>query len=156
MSIVEIEGDLITLFEQEIFYVIAHGCNCQCTMGSGIAKKLRDKYPEVYNIDLKTEKGDINKLGNYTAVEINRTNKSGKIYNLYTQYNYGNDGALYLVYPAIELALRKMLFLERDKKIGLPKIGCQQAGGDWNIVKKMIEYYANKYKVDLSIVYFNE
>lgn len=154
MNVIEIEGDLITLFEQEILDVIAHGCNCQCTMGSGIARKIRDKYPEVYNLDLRTEKGDINKLGNYTTAEINRTNKPGKIYNLYTQYNYGNDDALYLIYPAIELALRKMIFLEKDKKIGLPQIGCKQAGGDWNIVKKMIEDYANKYKADVTIVYF--
>src|SRR5271167_114181 len=28
--------------------IIAHGCNCQGVMGSGVARFLRDKYPQIF------------------------------------------------------------------------------------------------------------
>lgn len=149
----EITGNLITSFENGDFDVIAHGCNCQCVMGSGIAASLREKWPIVYEIDCKTIKGDVKKLGNFTAVSIPLpNNKEGIIYNLYTQFTFGGDGNLYLSYPALELSLQKMIFLERTKKIGLPQIGCGLAGGNWDQVKEMIERFATKYKADVTIV----
>lgn len=36
----EIEGDLIALAKQGLFDVIAHGCNCFCTMRAGIAPQM--------------------------------------------------------------------------------------------------------------------
>lgn len=81
MSYTEIKGDLIELAKQGKFDVIAHGCNCFCTMGAGIAPVMAkafgcDKFQlellKEYRYDeesgeeyvVKTNnKGDINKLG---------------------------------------------------------------------------------------------
>lgn len=81
MSYTEIKGDLIELAKQGKFDVIAHGCNCFCTMGAGIAVPMKvafgcDKFRlellKEYRYDeesgeeyvVKTNnKGDINKLG---------------------------------------------------------------------------------------------
>ena len=59
-----IQGDLIALAKEGNFDVIAHGCNCFCTMGSGIAPLMAkafgvDKYP----LEAPKQKGDRNKLG---------------------------------------------------------------------------------------------
>ena len=53
-----IKGDLIKLALIGNFEVIAHGCNCMCTMGAGIAKTIKSEFPEAYQADCATEKGD--------------------------------------------------------------------------------------------------
>ena len=56
-----IKGDLIKLALTGNFEVIAHGCNCMCTMGAGIAKTIKSEFPEAYQADCATEKADKNK-----------------------------------------------------------------------------------------------
>lgn len=60
------------------------------------------------------------------------------VINAYTQYDYGTD-KINLDYDALRLCLRKINMLCDGLDIGLPKIGCGLAGGDWNIVSKIIE-----------------
>lgn len=40
----EIKGDLIKLALEGEFDVIAHGCNCFCTMGAGIAVAMKNTF----------------------------------------------------------------------------------------------------------------
>jgi O-acetyl-ADP-ribose deacetylase (regulator of RNase III) len=61
-----IKGDLIKLAKQQKFNVICHGSNCFCTFGAGIAKQIKQEFPEAYEADLKTNKGDKSKLGWYS------------------------------------------------------------------------------------------
>jgi O-acetyl-ADP-ribose deacetylase (regulator of RNase III) len=63
MNMNRIKGDLIELAIDGEFDLIIHGCNCFCTMGAGIAKTIKQKFPEAYKADLETEKGDKSKLG---------------------------------------------------------------------------------------------
>ena len=133
----EIIDDLIQLTKSGKFDIIAHGCNCFCVMNGGFAKQIKDNFLSAWSADQKTEKGDYNKLGNYSFGVYNKV----KIYNCYTQYNYGTD-KVRLDYEALTLCLRKINFDNYTSSkitIGLPKIGCGLAGGDWNIVKKIIE-----------------
>ncbi len=39
-------------------------------MQSGIARQIREKYPEAYEADCKTVAGDIKKLGTFSWVKI--------------------------------------------------------------------------------------
>ena len=132
--IVEIEGDLVKQAGQ--FDVIAHGCNCFCTFGAGIAKAIREKFPEAYyEVDLTTKKGDRSKLGTITFTK----NTTPVIINCYTQYNYGREkGRVYCSYDAIRSCMKEIKAKFHGKKIGLPKIGCNLAGGDWAIVNQII------------------
>jgi O-acetyl-ADP-ribose deacetylase (regulator of RNase III) len=150
----EINGDLIELAKEGNFDIITHGCNCQNTMNSGIAKQIKDEFPEAYARDCKTEKGDINKLGTYTAVWIKSPIYPMNFFllNSYTQFKYGRD-QVQLDYEALTLCLRKINYNYRGKKIGLPQIGAGLAGGDWNRIKLIIQ---NELKdMDVTIVYYN-
>ena len=53
-----LKGDLIQLALMGRFDIVIHGCNCFCSMGAGIAKTIRDNFPEAYQADLKTGMGD--------------------------------------------------------------------------------------------------
>ena len=58
-----IDGDLIQLANQGLFDVIGHGCNCFLNMNAGIAKSIRQAFPEAYSADWTTRRGDKKKLG---------------------------------------------------------------------------------------------
>jgi len=130
----EVKGDLIALAEQGNFDVIVHGCNCFNTMGAGIAATIRSKYPQVYQVDCETVKGDRSKLGTYTAAV------TGKfvIINAYTQYTY-NPRTNPVDYDAIREVFKKIKKDFAGKRIGYPLIGAGLAGGDWNKISTIID-----------------
>jgi O-acetyl-ADP-ribose deacetylase (regulator of RNase III) len=134
-----IKGNLIDLAEQGHFNVIVHGCNCFHTMGSGIAKEIKARYPRAYRADTDfTVKGDINKLGHYSWAIVAEPNKHEFIIlNAYTQYRYGKDGT-HVDYDAIQRVFETIAKNFGDKVIGYPKIGAGLAGGDWNTIETII------------------
>ena len=46
MNIIYKKGDLLTTDAD----IIVHGCNCQGVMGSGVAKQIKEKFPNAYTI----------------------------------------------------------------------------------------------------------
>lgn len=155
----EIKGDLIQLALENKFDVIAHGVNCFCVQKSGLAPKMvnifnTDKFP----MESERLKGDINKLGQIdgkTFLGKYNTDPTLTVLNAYTQYYYGknhSDGVdKPLDYEALTLCLRKINTIFKGKHIGLPKIGCGLARGDWNIVKKIIKEELKDCKVTIVI-----
>jgi O-acetyl-ADP-ribose deacetylase (regulator of RNase III) len=149
----EIEGDLIRLALHGKFDVIAHGCNCFCKMGAGIAPQMAKAFGcDSYPLEDRVYAGDINKLGTINCGLFNTFTRevvgSGQTFNLivvnaYTQFKYGrnhSDGADKPVdYEAIIMCMRKMNHIFKGKHIGLPKIGAGLAGGDWDIIKNIIQ-----------------
>ena len=132
----EIKGDLIDLAYEGNFDAIVHGCNCFCTMGSGIAKQIKNDFPEAYEADCKTKRGDIMKLGSFTRASAHE--QKFDIVNAYTQYNYGTEDRK-ADYEAIRLVMRKINHIYKGDRIGLPRIGAGLAGGDWTIISQIIE-----------------
>jgi O-acetyl-ADP-ribose deacetylase (regulator of RNase III) len=140
--LIHTRGNLIDLAEQGAFDVIVQGCNCYNTMGSGIAREIRERYPQAYEVDCQTEKGDIMKLGNWTAYDTG----AFKIINAYTQYGFNSGGSTFdlFEYTSFQLILQK-LFAEYGKcDIGFPYIGMGLAGGDKEKIIKMIEEFAEQ------------
>ena len=119
--------------------VIAHQVNCQGVMGAGLAKQIKDKYPQVYTAYHKACNtiSDAVLLG---KVQVITTNPY-RIANLFGQRYYGRDKR-YTDYDALATALIKL----RDymckhglKTLGLPcGLGCGLAGGNWKIVYEII------------------
>lgn len=144
-----IEGDLL----KSDCDVIVHGCNCFHTMGGGIARQIRELYPEAYEADKNTKYADKSKLGDFSQALVKSpfTNKYVYIINAYTQYDYGRSpGSVYVHYDAIELVFKKIYnFMKQypEFKIGIPKIGAGLAQGDWNKISNII----NSIFVDVKI-----
>lgn len=135
-------GDLIEAAKNGEVNVIAHGCNCYCTMGSGIAPLIKKAFPEAYAADLKTKKGDLDKKGTLSWGQSGEVT----IANLYSQGGYWgrNKGVRDLDYNALYDALVLLAGLAenirgKDARIGLPKIGAGLANGDWDIIEMMIK-----------------
>jgi len=134
----KVVGDLLQLGKAGEFDVIFHGCNSFCAMGSGIAAGVRKVFPEAWEEDNKTIKGDKFKLGTITSVDI--LQDSGElltVVNAYTQYGF-DPSTSPLNYQALELCLRQIRTQFHDKRIGYPAIGAGLGGGDWSEIQKTI------------------
>ena len=133
----ETRGNIIKMFKTGEYSGLIHGCNCFNTMKSGIAGQITREFPEASVVDSRTIRGDGSKLGTYSSTQT----EFGVIYNCYTQFRYGRDGERYLDYEALYKALELVRNRHRFDREGLlvPKIGCGLAGGNWNIVKTMIQ-----------------
>ena len=107
--------------------VIAHGVNCQNTMGSGVAKALYSKWPTV-----KTkyhESSNLMGLGMVHSIEVE---PDLWVSNCFTQEYYGRDGGRYASPDAIEEALEQVIGFVQSRSlppvIHLPLIGCGLGG----------------------------
>jgi O-acetyl-ADP-ribose deacetylase (regulator of RNase III) len=138
----ELDGDLIELAKRAEFDVIAHGCNCHSTMGAGIAPQMAIAFG-CDRFIMERIGSDVNKLGNIDYQTINVNENELIVVNAYTQFNYGRnhaDGdAKPLSYEALTLCMKKINILFAGKHIGLPKIGAGLAGGDWDLIKAIIQ-----------------
>jgi O-acetyl-ADP-ribose deacetylase (regulator of RNase III) len=167
----EIKGDLITSAKEGKFDVIAHGCNCFCTMGAGIAPQMAKAFGcDKFEMESYT---DIEKLGRIDWQTLvlgenaiwslwDADNKKNEpelvVINAYTQYGFGknhpNGIDEPLDYEALTLCMRKINHIFKGKHVGLPQIGCGLAGGDWNIVKEIIK--KELCDCDITVVIYNK
>jgi O-acetyl-ADP-ribose deacetylase (regulator of RNase III) len=132
MKIEYIEGDLLNT---EIRHII-HGCNSHGVMGSGVAKAIRDKYPQAYR--------DYNDVYNNRGLDLGdiiaSVQDDGKIIlNAITQKDFGRAaGNVYVSYWAIAEVFRKIEQWDVGT-VAMPKIGAGLANGDWNVIEAIIE-----------------
>lgn len=149
MDLKYVAGDLILLGKTGAFDVIAHGCNCFNNHNRGIARHFNEQFGTGSSVHYRLEAdilgGDINKLGQvdsrrfiYDMEPITKKGRALWVCNLYTQFRFGS-GQVHVDYDAIRLCFRKMNYIFKGKHIGLPKIGCGLAGGDWMIVERIIK-----------------
>lgn len=136
-----------------------HVTNSFQTFGSGIAYYVKKKFPEVYQADLDYDAED--KLGTYSYADL----ADGRgAYNIYAMYGLGNDGTHLgrnLSYDAFTNALENICselsnnhYMWSSIRIGVPYlIGCCRAGGNWNIVRVILETLESEYPNIEFIVY---
>ncbi len=164
----EIQGDLIKLAKQGNFDIIAQGCNCQNTMGKGIAVGMKESFScDKFPLEQRKYRGNYNKLGQIDFEVVHRTKgtilqsiediillenfnpeDSIVVVNCYIQFNLGKN----LDYLALNLCLRKINFEFKGRHIGLPHIGCGIGGGNFKFVKAIIKKELKD--MDVTIVKF--
>ena len=145
-----VTGDLIALAKDGAFDVIAHGCNCMCQMGAGIAVPVRKTWPAVFAADCETEKGDREKLGTCSQAIVE--DGALTVVNAYTQFDYRGKGVK-VDYDAVARCMVWIKSQHSGRRIGLPKIGAGLAGGDWDKIDDIIaRELANE---DVTIVEFS-
>lgn len=132
-------------------FIIAHGCNAQGVMGSGVAKAIRKAYPKAYADYLHKYETDGLKLGDIVwSYTHNKPDLPAEflptrlIANCITQQHYGKDRKVYVNYEAIQTCMRQIDFINRAwydsiQKVAMPKIGAGLGGGDWSVISKIIE-----------------
>ena len=143
------KGNLLDLAEQGKFDIIVHGCNCQNTMGSGIAAEIRERYPDAYDADTRQDQFfganyRYLKLGNYSEVNVYPSSGKFKIINAYTQFNFAPRGIDHFEYDSFRVILQKLWHFYGNYDFGFPYIGMGLAGGDKLRIIAMLEDFAEK------------
>jgi O-acetyl-ADP-ribose deacetylase (regulator of RNase III) len=125
---------------------LLHGCNAQGVMGSGVAKRVKELYPEAFLAYLAMAQSGQMKLGGLSwSSEV-----GGRVmFNGITQEFYGRDGKQYVSYEAIGDVIERLnhcaqysddyLTPRRVLHVAMPKIGAGLGGGDWDIIAEIIE-----------------
>lgn len=124
--------------------LIVHGCNALGIMGAGLSLQVKAKYIKAFDAyskacDAITDRSTL--LGTYTHIRILEDNLT--ICNAILQVNVGRDKRQ-VNYEAVAKVFERIATtcLEHpDKEIylAIPKfIGCDLAGGNWNIVLSII------------------
>lgn len=125
-------GNLINATE----FVIAHGCNAQGVMGSGVAKAIRNKWPLAY----QAYKEHYEKHGLFPGEVIWAPVEDKLIANCITQCKYGRDSKRYTEYDAVRECMREIdKFEYRELGLAMPLIGAGLGGGDWEVIAEIIQ-----------------
>lgn len=119
---------------------MVHGANAQGVMGSGYAKSLKEMYPLAYQDYRDIYEDDGLELG--TAYPYMPSTKL-VIWNAITQEYYGQPGRN-CSYDAIETCFADInaAVLSLDevvKEIHIPLLGAGLGGGNWEIIREIIE-----------------
>ncbi len=128
--------------------IIAHGCNAQGVMGSGVAKGIREKFPTAYRYyrDQYTS-GYQSSLGLGDVQIVSVVPKTLYVANLITQEFYGTSGNRYVSYDAVDECFDNLFARNIPKQIvNIPKIGAGLGGGDWSVIESIIESRMQQYK----------
>ena len=128
------QGDILATDEKKI----AHGCNCSGGFGSGFAKSVAELYPNVKASYLYHHNTCGWRLGYVQVVAVD--DASGReIANCTTQQRYGRpDEGPYVSYPAIRQVIQQLV-KKWSEGFAMPKIGAGLAGGNWDVISKIIE-----------------
>lgn len=136
MAIKHVKGDI---FESGAD-VILHQVNCKGVMGSGVAKQVKEKYPDVYLEYLRWCRNPTMKEKLLGQVQILDIGDSKLIVNMFAQDGFGWDERCYTNYDALKSYLKQVNTHFASRTVAIPyKMSCDRGGGDWSIVSKMIE-----------------
>ncbi len=120
---------------------VVHCVNAQHRMASGVAKAIRQKYPQVYEDYMNT------KVLNLGDVIVTKENTNIVVFSIVGQKYYGYDSKRYVDYNALQdglLEVSKLCEQNNIDAISMPLIGAGLAGGDWEdiepIIKRIFKY----------------
>ena len=143
--------------------IICHQVNCQGKMNSGVAKAIREKWPDVYIKYMESneiiwdkahEHGRMiwnHMLGQIQVVFI-ADKKTMAVVNMFAQENYGYDGRRYTSYDAFWSCLGEIKrTINPGLRIAFPaRIGCVRGGANWDVILTMIkEVLGADYNVEI-------
>ena len=149
-----VKGDI---FESDVD-IIVHQVNCQGVMGAGIAKQIREKFPNTYLCyhHLCQNSDPMKLIGHNLYTPENLGGKHIVIANIFGQNGFGTNRqhtdyeALNSCFARLASAANNLKARGLPNKIGIPyKIGCGLGGGDWSIVSEIISCHLSDLDVTI-------
>lgn len=143
-----IDGDLLTATED----YICHQVNMQGVMGSGVAKAISDKWPNVksaYLAECSNAKDNNQPL--FGAVQFVPISDERYVLNIFGQCHYGRDkDTVYTDYGSLASAFQSINKHCAGRSLAFPYMfGCGLANGNWGVVYGLMKDYLGD--VDVTI-----
>ena len=138
-----VRGDLLQAFEKGEVDIIMHQVNCMGVMGAGIAKQIKEQYPEHFEdytkfVDDCSGPGH-HMLGHYVVSQCNPGFDIKSIVGVFGQNKY-YPNKRQTKYAALITGISNALanIAAPMDRVGIPLIGCGLAGGDWEVVEMLL------------------
>jgi O-acetyl-ADP-ribose deacetylase (regulator of RNase III) len=143
MTIKYVKGDLFAAPED----ILVHGCNSHGVMGSGVAKIVREKYPEVFDTYHYQCGRFQNQRRTLLGHNINvRANDGKLIVNAITQLDMGGAGTRWVSYDAVDDCMASL------EAIAMPMIGAGLGGGIWKVIESIVEHRLQNHPVTVYVL----
>lgn len=133
--------------------IIAHIVNDKAsTWGAGFARAVRTKFPAVQDdfTHWATVHKHLFKLGN---AHLSKMTDSLFVFSMICQHGYGEAAKPRVRYNALQSCLHELANIarEQDATVHMPRIGCGQAGGRWEIVSELIHDALCRYGIAVTV-----
>ena len=136
MPIEFVTGDLfVNRFQAQ---ALSHGCNCQGSMGAGIATGFRDRYPEMFTEYRRRCKADPRQF-NLGDAWLWKDDERPWVFNLGTQEGVWRARASYEAIQTALMSMRQQAEDEGIASIAIPRIGTGYGGLSWKKVRAIVE-----------------
>ena len=150
----EIIGDILTPVNGERAVVVCHQVNCMGVMGAGLAKQVKEKFPEVFRA-YKSRCSALrhNPGGNLGYAQFcSVLDDAGYIVaNIFGQLSYGT-GKRQTDYNAVRDGLSRVADAFPSGTVRIPyMMGCGLGGGDWNTILEIITETLEAKGIDVEI-----
>jgi O-acetyl-ADP-ribose deacetylase (regulator of RNase III) len=136
MPIEYVAGDLFAGAHRPA--VLAHGCNCQGSMGAGIAVQFRERYPAMYEAYRAMCQASPRQF-NPGDAWLWREDGEPRVFNLATQERYWRGRATYEWLESALRAMREQADAEDVTRLAMPRVGAGPGGLSWTKVKAIID-----------------
>lgn len=145
---IEMQGDIMSPNRTGHEVLVCHQVNCMGVMGAGLAKQLRDLFPQMYRsykalCNMASDKRTL--LGQIDTCPVNYNGYDYTIVSIFGQEHYGKGGC-FTDYDALRKAFQTIrgmaspLPARVSTRVRIPyRLGCGLAGGDWNVVISIIQ-----------------
>jgi O-acetyl-ADP-ribose deacetylase (regulator of RNase III) len=133
--------------------IIAHVVNDGAsTWGGGFARVVGKKWPKVqsaFRLWALDNRSNLS-LGNTSFIDVDA---NLTICNMIAQRGYGPSPTPRIRYDALDSCLEQLArrALEHGDSVHMPRIGCGQAGGSWDIVSELMEEKLLKRSIDVTV-----
>ena len=132
--------------------LICHQVNCQGVMGSGVAKQIKEKWPEVFREYRKLcTSHSADKEALLGTVQMIKVEEATTVCNIFGQLDFGRDGSCYTHIDSLKIAFKTIANnLGSEKSVAMPhRIGCGLGGGDWGAVMNILAENFHNYNLTL-------
>ncbi len=136
MPIEFVSGDLFA--NAHGVQAFAHGCNCQGSMGAGVAKGFRERNPEMFEQYRERCKADPRQF-NLGDAWFWKADGLPSVFNLGTQERFWHARASYEAVEQALLTMRELAASEGITSIAIPRIGVGYGGLSWKKVRVIVE-----------------
>lgn len=136
MGVRFVSGDLFA--NQFKATALGHGCNCQGSMGAGIAIGFRERYPAMFEEYRRRCKAAPREF-NPGDVFFWREDGNPAVFNLATQERYWLGRATYDWVETCLREMRRMADAEGIATIAIPKVGTGYGGLSWKKLRPIVE-----------------
>ncbi len=131
-----VSGDLFAnRFQAQAF---AQGCNCQGSMGAGIAVGFRERYPQMYE-EYRRRCKATPRAFNPGDVLLWKSESGPWVFNMATQEDYWRSRATYEAVEQTLTTTKQLADHEHITSIAIPRIGAGFGGLSWTKVRAIID-----------------